>query len=68
VGGRGLEQDRLGQEKDRTVQEQEARGQKLDRLVQEQEGQDYTVKTARLVYHLNMEVTLLQSNPCGICQ
>jgi hypothetical protein len=26
----------------------------------------YTVKTARLVYHVNMEVTLLHSNPCGI--
>jgi hypothetical protein len=27
---------------------------------------DYTVKTASLVYHLSMEVMLLQSNPCGI--
>lgn len=27
-----------------------------------------TVKTARLVYHLSMEVTLLHSNQCGICQ
>ncbi len=26
----------------------------------------YTVRTARLIYHLNMEMTLLHSNPCGI--
>jgi hypothetical protein len=26
----------------------------------------HTVKTARLIYHVNMEVTLLHSNPCGI--
>ncbi len=26
----------------------------------------YTVRTARLIYHLNMELTLLHSNPCGI--
>jgi hypothetical protein len=32
----------------------------------ERSGLGYTVITARLIYHLKMELTLLHSNPWGI--